>query len=134
MTLPTYRIVSYANFVFGSGAVILLFLIMFIPLAFSEVTENSITLSSHEIKKPEYSTGFEQLTITGNIQGYERGDSIHLFILSPSGDIKKFNAVGTKDGDYFIAIYIDSQFELGEYNMTLAYKNTQISSEVFSVI
>jgi len=88
------------------------------PLVFSEVEENSITQSSQEIKKPEYETGIKELTITGHIQGYERGDTIHLFSISPSGDIKKFNTTGTENGD-FTMINIDKGFESGEYQIIL---------------
>ena len=70
-------------------------------LAFSEVEKSSIILSSQEIEKPEYATGIEKLTKTGHIQDYERGDTIHLVVVSPFGDTQKFNTSGTENGDFF---------------------------------
>lgn len=112
----------------------LLMMILTAPLAFSEVEETSITLSSQEIKKPEYATGIEKLTITGHVQSYERGDTIHLISISPSGDIIKYNTSGTEDGDFFTIFNINKEFESGEYQLILEYRNEQISSVLFKIV
>ncbi|MHA7734027.1 hypothetical protein [Nitrosopumilus sp. S6] len=104
------------------------------PMIFADVGENSVVLSSYEIKKPQHMTGTVPLTVTGYIQDYERGDTINLFITAPSGEIKEYHSSGTKDGHYFITIYIDAQFELGEHQLVSTYKNESSSIVSFNII
>ena len=105
---------------------LVLFSIGFTDNGFSETHESYITLSSHEITKTQYSTEIKKLIVTGYVPDYERGNTVHLLNVSPSGEITKFNTTGTDDGNFFTIIPINGKFEAGEYQLLLEYAVKQI--------
>jgi len=114
--------------------VLILFGIGFTSNGFSESEKSFLTLDSHEITKTQYATEVKKLTVTGYVSDYERGTVMHLFNVSPTGEMTKFNTTGTDDGDFFTIIHIDGTFETGEYRLMLEYDGKQIAATTYMII
>lgn len=118
---------------FGIFFGVLLSVLLFSPMAFSETQENSLTLSSQEITKTKYSTEVKELVVKGHVSNYERGNVIHLINIFPSGEMIRFNTTGTDDGNFSTLINISKEFETGEYQLILEYDAEQIISTTYTI-
>lgn len=118
-----------------SGFIFLVILTVgFTPVIFSETQEIFLSLSSYEITKTQYSTEVKKLIVSGYVPDYERGNTIHLFNVSPTGEITEFNTTGTDEGDFFTIISINGNFEAGEYHLILEYDGNEIASVMYMII
>lgn len=114
--------------------VLLVFATLSLTPALAEEPQESLVLSSQEIKKPEASAGVNALTIVGSVPEYDRGDYIHLECIMPSGESKEFVTFGSKEGDYHTTINIDKSYEVGDYEIVLKYQGIKIASASFKIV
>ena len=97
------------------------------PFAFSE-SQSFVQLSNSEISLPESSVGAVPLTISGIVDGYDRGKYIHLELSGPNDYSEKFTTFGSEKGEIFTIIEFDRTYEPGKYEITVTYRGDSLTA------
>lgn len=105
-------------------------------LAFAEELEkvSHITVDKEQFKQPQSKYSGEQVTITGFIEEYTRGDTVFIVVIYPDGTQEEMQTHATKKGEVYTMIQVTSDSQIGVHNIILKYHDTEIASTTFEII
>src|SRR3989304_4109997 len=83
------------------------------------------------IVKPESARDYQEITITGHVNGYTRGDNIVITIISPDKSEEEISTYASRDGDVYTLLHMTEESQIGNYKMILKYDGTERASTEF---
>ena len=105
-------------------------------LVFAEELEkvSYITIDKEQIKQPQSKYSGEQVTITGFIEEYTRGDTVFILITYPDNTQEEMQTHATKKGEIHTMIQVTSDSQIGVHNIILKYHDTEIASTTLEIL
>lgn len=105
-------------------------------LAFAEELEkvSYITVDKEQIKQPQSKYNGEQVTITGFIKEYTRGDTVFIVLIYPDGTQEEMQTRATKKGEIHTMIQVTSDSQIGVHNIILKYHDIEIASTTLEIL
>lgn len=105
-------------------------------LSFAEELEkvSYITVDKEQIKQPQSKYSGEQVTITGFIEEYARGDTVFILVTYPDGTQEEMQTHATKKGELYTMIQVTSDSQIGVHNIILKYHDTEIASTTLEIL
>lgn len=105
-------------------------------LSFAEELEkvSHITVDKEQIKQPQSKYSGEQVTITGFIEEYARGDTVFILVIYPDGTQEEMQTHATKKGEIHTMIQVTNDSQIGIHNIILKYHDTEIASTTLEIL
>lgn len=105
-------------------------------LVFAEELEkvSYITIDKEQIKQPQSKYSGEQVTITGFIEEYTRGDTVFILIIYPDNTQEEMQTHATKKGEIHTMIQVTSDSQIGVHNIILKYHDIEIASTTLEIL
>ncbi|MBS3922412.1 MAG: hypothetical protein KGZ37_04595 [Nitrosarchaeum sp.] len=105
-------------------------------LSFAEELEkvSYITVDKEQIKQPQSKYSGEQVTITGFIEEYARGDTVFILVIYPDGTQEEMQTHATKKGEIHTMIQVTNDSQIGVHNIILKYHDTEIASTTLEIL
>lgn len=105
-------------------------------LVFAEELEKAsyITIDKEQIKQPQSKYSGEQVTITGFIEEYTRGDTVFILIIYPDNTQEEMQTHATKKGEIHTMIQVTSDSQIGVHNIILKYHDIEIASTTLEIL
>ncbi|MBS3926632.1 MAG: hypothetical protein KGZ34_08090 [Nitrosarchaeum sp.] len=105
-------------------------------LAFAEELEKAsyITVDKEQFKQPQSKYSGEQITITGFIEEYTRGDTVFIIVIYPDGTQEKMQTHATKKGEIHTMIQVTSDSQIGVHNIILKYRDIEMASTTLEIL
>jgi len=91
--------------------------------------DNYITIDPAQMVPLRSSSETKQITVSGVVDGYNRGSQIFLEFEQPDGSIQEFSLIASKKGEFSTIVMISGDFtEEGEYKMTVIYNRKEVAT------
>lgn len=105
-------------------------------LAFAEELEkiSYITVDKEQVKQPQSKYNGEQVTITGFIEEYARGDTVFIIFIYPDGTQEEIQTHATKKGEIYTIIQVTSDSQIGVHNIILKYRDIEMASTTLEIL
>ena len=92
-------------------------------------TEN-LSIINYEVSRPVARGVFDEVLISGKVEGFNRGDKINAVIQDPSGQIEEHHLL-SGDGTYRLPFLVYNDTEKGEYKITIKHASQQYQNSFF---
>lgn len=99
-----------------------------------ELDEEYIRVDLEKFVKPESVRNYQEITITGHVNGYVRGDNIVITIMTPDSSEEEISTYATRDGDVYTLLHMTGESQIGNYKVILKYDGTERASTEFEII
>ncbi len=99
-----------------------------------ELDEEYIRVDLEKFVKPESVRNYQEITITGHVNGYVRGDNIVITIMTPDSSEEEISTYATRDGDVYTLLHMTGESQIGNYKVILKYDDTERASTEFEII
>lgn len=105
-------------------------------LAFAEELEKAsyITVEKEQLKQPQSKYSGEQVTITGFVEEYTRGDTVFIIIIYPDSTQEEMQTHATKKGDIHTMIQVTNDSQIGIHNIILKYHDIEIAATTLEIL
>ncbi|HEY4680730.1 MAG TPA: hypothetical protein VIH04_05645 [Nitrosarchaeum sp.] len=113
---------------------ILFGVIMIGNYAYAEELDEYIRIDLEKFVKPESARDYQEITITGHVNGYTRGDNIVITIISPDKSEEEISTYASRDGDVYTLLHMTEESQIGNYKMILKYDGTERASTEFEIM
>jgi len=113
---------------------ILFGVIMIGNYAYAEELDEYIRIDLEKFVKPESARNYQEITITGHVNGYTRGDNIVITIISPDKSEEEISTYASRDGDVYTLLHMTEESQIGNYKMILKYDGTERASTEFEIM
>lgn len=90
-------------------------------LAFGEEPATFVAVDMEEFEKPELRYDDQQVTITGFVDKYYRGDEVTITIIYPDETEEELNTYASKKGEIYTIFNINRESQVGTYMIFLEY-------------
>ena len=107
-----------------------------IQFAFAEELEKGtyVAVDEEKVDRPKSTYDPQEITITGHIADYNRGQNVIIIIINPNGSEEEINTFASKKGDIYTLLYITWYSEVGKHEVILKYKGEEIASTSFEIL
>jgi hypothetical protein len=114
---------------------VLVGIIMIGNYAYAEQSDKEfVGVDTEKFVKPDSPRIYQELKITGHLNGYIRGENITISIIAPDSSEEKISTYASKDGDIFTLQHMTNESQIGNYKIILKYHDKDIASTQFEII
>ncbi len=99
----------------------------------SQAEDNYVELSIDEFPIPRSTYHPQEITITGHVADYLKGNSVFIIIISPDDTEEKLKIHATNKGDFSTILYVTGASQLGTHQVIVQYHDSEIASTSFLV-
>jgi len=93
-----------------------------------------ITVDEKEFQQPTSKYDHQQITITGHIADYSRGENVSVIMITPNESEEEINTFASKKGDVYTLIQITDDSQIGTHQLILMHKDEQVASTSFTIL
>lgn len=93
-----------------------------------------IAVDVEKFQQPTSKYDHQQITITGHIADYSRGEDVSIIIVSPNESEKETNTFATKNGDLYTLIQITDDSQIGTHGIILLHRGEEVASTSFEIL
>lgn len=93
-----------------------------------------ISVDGEQFEQPQSKYNSKQITISGFIEKYTRGDLVTVLIIYPDQTQNIIETYATKKGEVYTLLYINNDSQIGVHDVILQYKDVEIASTSFEII
>ncbi|HSB84195.1 MAG TPA: hypothetical protein VLD64_06905 [Nitrosarchaeum sp.] len=103
---------------------------------FAEELEKTtfVAVDKEQFEQPKSKYNSEQITISGYVQDYTRGDKIIIVIIHPDQSQDEIQTHATKNGEIYTLLDITNDSQIGVHQMVLKYRDMEVASTSFEII
>ena len=104
---------------------------------FAEESQNKgayISVDVAEFDQPQTRYSYQEITITGHVPDYSRGQTVFITIINPSGSEEEINTFASKKGNIHTILHMTYYSQIGVYQVILKYFDEEIASTSFEVL
>lgn len=108
----------------------------FTQFSFAEEQQKTsrITVDVEEFEQPSSRYDYQEITITGHIVDYSRGENVIITIIKPSETEEEINTFASKKGNLYTLLHITQDSQIGIYQIILNYHGDKIASTSFEIL
>jgi len=105
-------------------------------LGFAEELEkvSYITVDKEQIEQPQSKYSGEQVTISGFVENYTRGDTVFIGIIYPDGTQDEMQTHATKKGEVYTLVQVTNDSQIGIHKIILKYHDVEIASTILEIL
>ena len=105
-------------------------------LGFAEELEkvSYITVDKERIEQPQSKYSGEQVTISGFVENYTRGDTVFIGVIYPDGTQDEMQTHATKKGEVYTLVQITNDSQIGIHKIILKYHDVEIASTILEIL
>ncbi|QLH02723.1 hypothetical protein C5F47_03710 [Nitrosopumilus cobalaminigenes] len=98
--------------------------------AFGQEVEKTpfIAVDEVEFQQPESKYNYQELTIIGFVENYNRGEEIVITITYPDKTIEEINTYASKKGEIYTLLHVTQDSQIGKHLVTLNYYENSLST------
>ena len=93
-----------------------------------------IALDVAEFDQPQTRYSYQEITITGHVPDYSRGQTATITIINPSGSEEVINTFASKKGNIHTILHMTYYSQIGVHQVILKYFDEEIASTSFEVL
>ena len=93
-----------------------------------------ITIDKDKFEQPQSKYQHQQITITGYVADYGRGEKVSIDIISPSKSQEEIVTYASKKGNLYTVIRFDADSQIGIHTISLKYHNVEIATTSFEIL
>ena len=93
-----------------------------------------ITVDVEKFEQPETRYDHQDITISGKIADYLRGQNVTIIIINPSESEKELNVYASKKGNFQMLLQITQESQIGIYQVILKYQGEEVASTSFEIL
>ena len=99
-------------------------------VAFAEEIEKKafITVDEEEFDQPKSKYNYQEITIIGYIENYNRGESVTITITYPDKSLEELNTYASKKGEIYTLLHITQDSQIGIHLVSLNYQDNLLST------
>lgn len=104
--------------------------------AFAEELEKItfIAVNKEQFEQPQSKYDYQEITITGHIENYVRGEMVNVKIIHPDGSQDELQTHATKKGEIYTLFQIKDDSQVGVHTVILKYNDADIASTSFEIL
>ena len=104
--------------------------------AFAEEIKKTarISVDAEEFEQPQTKYNPQEITISGKIAGYLRGENVTIIVVNPSESEKEINVYASKKGNFQTLLYITEESQIGIHQVILIYQGGEVASTSFEIL
>ena len=104
--------------------------------SFAEVYQETsyIAVDEEKIDRPQSTYDPQEITITGYIKDYLRGQEVTIIIINPDESKEVINTYAAKRGDVYTLFQITRDTQFGIHQVILEYNGAEIASTSFEIL
>ena len=104
--------------------------------SFAEDSKNTsrITVDEETFEQPTSKYDSQEITITGHIVDYSRGQNVTIIITDPNGSEEEINTFASKKGKIYTLLHITQDSQIGEHQVILKYEGEEIAHTSFEIL
>jgi len=95
---------------------------------------SSIAVDEEKFEQPSSKYNYQQITITGNIVDYSRGQNVTIIIIDPNESEEIISTFASKKGDVYTLLHITEDSQIGTHQVILKYVGEEIASTSFEIL
>lgn len=77
---------------------------------------------------------YQEITITGEIVDYHRGENVIIIIISPSESEEEITTIASKKGKIYTLLHITQDSQIGVHQVILKFRNVEIATTSFEIL
>lgn len=95
---------------------------------------SSIAVDEEKLEHPSSKYNYQQITITGHIVDYSRGQNVIIIIIDPNESEEIISTFASKKGDVYTLLHITEDSKIGIHQVILKYLGEEIASTSFEIL
>lgn len=99
-------------------------------IVFAEEIEKTpfIAVDEEKFDQPKSKYNYQEITIIGFVENYNRGESIAITITYPDKSSEEINTYASKKGEIYTLLHITQDSQIGVHLVSLSYQNNLLST------
>jgi len=99
-------------------------------IVFAEEVEKTpfIAVDEERFDQPKSKYNYQEITIIGFVENYNRGESITITITYPDKSSEEINTYASKKGEIYTLLHITQDSQIGVHLVNLSYQNNLLST------
>jgi len=99
-------------------------------IAFAEEIEKTpfIAVDEEIFDQPKSKYNYQEITIIGYVENYNRGESIAITITYPDKSSEEISTYASKKGEIYTLLHITHDSQIGIHLMSLSYQDNLLST------
>ncbi len=93
-----------------------------------------IAVDVEKFEQPTSTYNYHEITITGKIVDYHRGENFIIIIKSPSESEEEITTIASKKGKIYTLLYITQDSQIGVHQVILKFRNVEIATTSFEIL
>ncbi len=114
---------------------LVIFVIGITQFAFAEELKKImfIAVDVEEFEQPKSTYNYKEITVTGYVEDYHRGEIITITVIYPDKTEKELSIFASKKGDIYTLFHVTHDLPIGTYMLFLEY-DSKIASTSFEIL
>ena len=96
--------------------------------------ESYITVDEEKFEQPSTNYNYQQITISGYIADYSRGEKFTITVVNPFGSEEEISTFASKKGGIYTLLHITQDAQIGVHQVILKYHDEEIASTSFEIL
>ena len=98
--------------------------------AFAEEIEKTpfIAVDEEKFDQPKSKYNYQEITIIGYVENYNRGESIAITITYPDKSLEEINTYASKKGEIYTLLHITHDSQVGVHLVNLNYQDNSLAT------
>jgi len=98
-------------------------------VAFAEVEKKPfITVDEEKFEQPKSKYNYQEITIIGYVENYNRGEPVTITITYPDKSLEEINTYASKKGEIYTLLHITQDSQIGIHLVSLNYQDNLLST------
>ena len=98
-------------------------------VAFAEVEKKAfITVDEEKFEQPKSKYNYQEITIIGYVENYNRGEPVTITITYPDKSLEEINTYASKKGEIYTLLHITQDSQIGIHLVSLDYQDNLLST------
>lgn len=93
-----------------------------------------IAVNEEKFEQPTSKYNYQEITITGHIVDYSRGENVTIIIINPNESEEEINTFASKKGKIYTLHHITQDSQIGEHQVILKYEGEEIAHTSFEIL
>lgn len=100
-----------------------------------EIEEKSyIAIDIEKFEQPNSKYNYQEITIFGHVEDYNRGEKVTIIIINPNGSQDEINTYASKKGKIYTLAHMTNDSQIGIHQVVLTYHNIEIGTTSFEIL
>jgi len=87
-----------------------------------------IAVDEEIFDQPKSKYNYQEITIIGYVENYNRGESIAITITYPDKSLEEINTYASKKGEIYTLLHITQDSQIGVHLVSLSYQDNLLST------